>query len=276
MRFRFAVLSVLTALLLAASSAVFADGENVVSLSVATVDAGTDDTVTVPITILECASVDSVQFNLNYDSAALEVVSVNPGRIFPAEYVVSNTNEQNRIRFACIAPEGLSKGGEMVGVTFRVLGGAGSAVTLSDVVITAIDASYTQSESYISLTDGGVTVGGKALPAPVATPFIGKTPEPTPSPTPEPTPESTPVIVETPAPAPAAAPETPAPEESSAQTGYLLPILLIATVAVLLIGILIVAVVNIRKKKRREARRRKALAARKRREAQRKDSNDAE
>lgn len=274
MRLRSAALILIAVLLLAAAPCVLAEGEAVVSLSVASVEA-TGETVTVPITILDCARVDSVQFNLNYDSAALKVVSVNPGRIFPAEYVVSNAGEPNRVRFACICAEGLTKGGEMASVTFEVLGGTGSAITLTDVVITAIDAGYVQSESYISLTDGGVAVGGGALPAPVVTPFIGKTPEPTPSPTPEITPVPTPAVVATPAPTAAIATSAPA-EPENAGGKSLIPILLIVLLTVLVLGTVILAIVNIRKKKRLEERRRKALAAKKRREAQRKEPHDAE
>ena len=39
--------------------------------------------------ITNCAGVDSVQFDLNYDSAALEFVSMTPGDLFAAQYTVS-------------------------------------------------------------------------------------------------------------------------------------------------------------------------------------------
>lgn len=173
-----------------------AEGETIAELVVGTVDATADSEVTVPVTIRNCEMVDSLQFHLNYDSTALSVVRVTPGDTFPAEYCVTNVDEKNRIRAACISALGLTGEGTVLSVTFKVLTASGSAVTVTDAAATRVNADFQQSKAYLTFTDGGVTVASVALPAPVVTPWIAATPVPTPSPEPTPTPMGTPAVIE--------------------------------------------------------------------------------
>ena len=233
-----------------------AEGEPaIVSLSVGTVDGAKGDTVELPVAIDNCAGVDSAQFHLNYDAAALKIVTVTPGTVFPAEYCVTNTNEDGRVRVAAIDAMGLTGGGDMLLLSCRLLTDGGSAVTISDALVTTVDADYTQSKAYVSVTDGGVRAGGN-LPAPVAaTPWIPETPLPTPSPTPEPTEQpSLMTVTDT------TSAETPPPEtipEPEAQPN-LLPYIIAGVLSVLIAaGIIIILISNANTRKRRKKRRRK-------------------
>lgn len=165
--------------------------EAVALVTVETASGAVGDEVDVAVRLDECIGVDSAQFDLNYDPAALAVVSVIPGDLFPVEFCVSNTDESGRVRVACACAEGLTQNGTLLTVRFAVLNETGSAVVLSNGIFTRINELYEQSESYIALENGGVVANGSPLPAPMVTPWVPATPIPTPSPTPEPTAEPT-------------------------------------------------------------------------------------
>lgn len=197
-------LLILTALLCAcvlSRSSALAEGE-IVRLLVGTAEGEAGGAVEIPVLLSNCAGVDSAQFDLNYDPAALSVVSVTPGDLFPAEYCVANYDEAGRIRVACAIGPGLSaSGGTILTVTFNVLGETGSALIITapkggahtDEVISRVDADYRASFAYVSLENGGVRVGAAGVPAPLVTPWLPATPTPTPSPTPDLTPSPEPV-----------------------------------------------------------------------------------
>lgn len=145
------------------------------------------------VTLDHCSGVDSVQFDLNYDPAALQVVSMTPGDLFPAEYTIANLSEPGRVRIACASALGIGDAGRLLILRFRALTDAGSAVTISSGIVTRIDTNYNQSAAYVSIENGGIAVGGAPLPQAAVTPWIPETPvpTPTPAPTPMPTPAET-------------------------------------------------------------------------------------
>lgn len=233
----------------------YALAEDEVEISVATVNAPAGGQATVDVAFEACDHVDSLQFNLNYDPSALSVSAVVPGTVFPAEYCVTNANESGRIRVACASALGLSAedGGVLLSVTFNVLGSAGSAVTLSDVAVTVVDAEYVQSAAYLLSSDGGVTVDGGPLPAPVVTPWVAPTPIPTPSPTPEPT--AVPTIA---AFADSVAEPTPAPTpEPASASGPMLPYLIVGIFAVLAIAAIVIILISASASKKRRKKKKK-------------------
>ena len=193
----------LLAVWLAAPMRAHADDESV-RIRVDTVEGEVGSTVDVQIWLLNCSGVDSAEFDVNYDPAALSLVSVTPGDIFPAQYCVSFTDIPGRISLACARALGFFGDGVLVIIRFQVLSDAGSALTLTTHLsgdaagkeITRVDetdADYRQYSVWITLEHGGVSIGGAPLPAAALTPWIPATPIPTPTPepaetaTPEPT-----------------------------------------------------------------------------------------
>lgn len=189
------LLLVLTAVVLAAlipASALAAEGNESVTIVIGTASTQSGGQADIPVYLKNCAGVDSIQFDLNYDSAALTVVSVTPGDLFLAEYVVYNADEPGRIRIACADALGLKGDGTLLTVRFATRSDAGSALTATNGVMTRVDADYNQSKAYVSLEDGGVSIGTGAIPAALVTPWIPETPPPTPTPEPTPTVEPAP------------------------------------------------------------------------------------
>ncbi len=167
----------------------FAEEDAPVSITVLTADAAQDTQVDITIDLDACIGVDSVQFNLNYDPAALTVVKVEPGQLIPAEYCVYNKDEAGRVRVACACAEGMTQAGTLITIRFKTVMRTGSALTLTDGIVTRVDAEndYAQTQAYVALTNGGITIDGGAIPSAQVTPWIPATPPPTPTPTPEPT-----------------------------------------------------------------------------------------
>jgi hypothetical protein len=160
--------------------------DKVVCSGVESVSGEVGDKVDVPILLSDCETVDSVEFDLNYDSAALSVVSVTPGDLFPAEYCVSNTDTPGCVSIACCCELGLEGDGTLLTVRFEILTATGSALTITthktgeraEEVVSYIDEDYNQYFSYVSLTNGAVTVGTAAAPDPLVTPWAPATPTP--------------------------------------------------------------------------------------------------
>ncbi|NLI53987.1 MAG: hypothetical protein GX417_06610 [Clostridiales bacterium] len=166
--------------------------EGSVLIRVETADGAADGVVDIPILLEGCEGVDSVQFDLNYDGAALSFVSMTPGDLFAAEYTVFNAEVPGRIRVACAGALGLTGPGTLMTLRFRALNDVGSAMTVTSGIVTRVDAEYVQSEAYVSVENGGVTIDGAPLPEPAVTPWVPRTPVPALTPTPEPTPGATP------------------------------------------------------------------------------------
>ncbi len=242
-------LLLLSAFLLAVSlltpARTLAEDESVF-IHIESVEGLSGEEIDLPVTLERCAGVDSIQFDINYDSTALQVVSMTPGDLFPAQYTVANLDEAGRIRIACASALGIDGAGTLLTLRFQALSDTGSAVTITNAIITRVDADYNQSETYVAIEDGGITIDGAAMPEAVVTPWIPKTPVPTPSPvpTPVPTPEATaePAEIST-----LTQPETPVVSEQNS----------IPTTAILIIGglffvvILLIIVVAVRGRRNR-------------------------
>lgn len=223
-----AAAALLVSLLCAAPlTAARAAGE--VALTVDTAHAAAaGEQVALSVHAADALTVDSLQFRINYDAAALRLVDEPAvGEALAGGIAISNTETAGVVGFAFACADGLSADGTLVTLTFEVLSQTGSAVVLTDVLATTVDAARVQHKAYVTLQNGGVAVGeGAAVPEPVVTPWPVETPVPTPAPTPAPT--------ATPIPSPTPAPVLPPAPEGAPPGGYLL----------LLLGALLIAVLT--------------------------------
>ena len=178
-----------------------ADGELAVRLSFGIANGEVGDIVDVPVQLSECKSVDSVQLDINYDPAALSVVSITPGNLFPVEYCITNVAESGVVRLACACALGLEGDGTLITIRFKILADTGSALTVTSRLggreVTYIDADVNQLTAYLLIENGGVSVGAGSVPLPAVTPWIPDSPLPTPSPTPIDSPEPTVTVTQT-------------------------------------------------------------------------------
>ncbi len=241
------LLLVLTAVVLAAlipAAALAAEGNESVILAIGTASTENGGQADVSVTLKNCAGVDSIQFDLNYDPAALTVVSVTPGDLFLAEYVVYNADEPGRIRIACADALGLKGDGTLLTVRFTAQSASGSALTATNGILTQVDADFNQTKAYVSVEDGGVSIGTGAVPAALVTPWIPETPPPTPTPEPTPTP--------VPEPAELAQVDTSASPEATAapagdQTVDPIAYVVVAVLFCILIALIVVSILKRRK-----------------------------
>jgi hypothetical protein len=235
--------------LLAAPVRALADEESVL-IRVDTVDGEVGSTVDVQISLQNCYSVDSVEFDINYDPTALSVVQVTPGDIFPAEFCIAYSDDPGRIGIACARALGFSGDGILATIRFQVLSETGSALTLTTHLsgeavgkeitwVDEADYAYDQYPAWVTLENGGVTVAGAPLPTPAVTPWIPATPIPTPTPEP----------VQTPAPTPATT-LTASPEALDTPFAVLTPSVYYVGGGLLLAVAALVTIILLRKNKR--------------------------
>ena len=233
------------ALCLIAPSAALADGEPVVLLTIGSTAGEVGDEVDVPVLLSNCKSVDSLQLDINYDPAALSIVSVTPGDLFPVEYCITNIAESGVVRVACACALGLEGDGTLLTLRFKILSESGSALTVTSRLpgseVTYIDADFSQFTAYLSLENGGVSVGAGAVPNPLVTPWVPVSPSPTPSPTPTATPEPTVTPTEQ------AQAATPAPEAPAASGMDPFAYYIIGGLIVLILIVVVVSAVRRRK-----------------------------
>lgn len=243
-----AAAALLVSLLYAAPlTAARAAGE--VALTVDTAHAAAaGEQVALSVHAADALTVDSLQFRINYDAAALRLVDEPAvGEALAGGIAISNTETAGVVGFAFACADGLSADGTLVTLTFEVLSQTGSAVVLTDVLATTVDAARVQHKAYVTLQNGGVAVGeGAAVPEPVVTPWPVETPVPTPAPTPAPT--------ATPIPSPTPAPVLPPAPEGAPPGGYLLLLLGALLIAVLTALLITLAVRRARARKRRKRR----------------------
>ena len=218
-----------------------AEEEKIAQVSVQTVEGEIGEVITVGISVSNAVRLDSIQFNLNYDSTALKPLSFTPGLVFTPEYCVLNLDETDRIRAACVNAYGTEREGEILEISFRILSETGSAITFSDVVATWVDDDYYQIPAYVMIENGGVSVNGHPLPEPKTTPWIAPTPVPTPTPEPTPTAVPEPIALPQDTPEPDLTPEPePGPEETERNLiGYLAVAGLSLTVACVIIVVIL-------------------------------------
>ena len=217
--------------------------EESVLIQVSTVSGENGALVDLPLLLDNSTGVDSVQFDLNYDSAALQFVSMTPGDLFAAQYTIANSDVPGRVRIACASALGLGESGTLLTLRFRLLTETGSAVSVTSGIVTRVDADYNQTKSYVAIQDGGITAGAAPLPAPAVTPWVPATPVPTPSPTPEVT--ATPEAAATPEQASAS------PEAVAAPEGGLTANVYYIGGGLLLVVVLLVVILLVRKSRSR-------------------------
>ena len=236
------------ALCLVAPSAALADGEPVVLLTFGSAAGEVGDEVDVPVLLSACKSVDSIQIDINYDPAALSVVSVTPGDLFPVEYCYTSTAESGVVRVACACALGLEGDGTLLTIRFKILSETGSALTVTSRLpgseVTYIDADFNQYTAYLSLENGGVSVGAGTVPNPLVTPWAPVSPSPTPSPTPTATPEPTAAPTEQAA--------TPAPEAPAPSAGGMDPFAYYVIGGLIVLILIVVVVSAVRRRKAHE------------------------
>lgn len=235
------------------SAASLAEGE--VALTVDTVQAEAEGQAVVTITAENAVTLDSLQFRVNYDQQALRLAAEPvAGEPLADGIAVTNTDTAGVVGFAFACADGLAADGTVLTLTFDVLDETGSAVVLTDVLATTVDAALEQHKAYVTLENGGVAVGEDGqVPDPVVTPWPVETPTPTPTPTPIPT--ATPAPTATPTPTSPVLPGTDRPID--------LPMLGIgALLLVTLVALLVaLAVRNARAKKRRRKRKQQQMKA---------------
>ena len=245
------LLLVLSALLLTALFPVQAlalEENESVTIQIGAASAENGATVDIPVYLKNSAGVDSIQFDLNYDSAALSVVSVTPGDLFLPEYVIYNADEPGRLRIACADKLGLAGDGTLLTVRFLALSDAGSALTATSGIITRVDADYVQTNAYVALESGGISIGAGAVPEALVTPWIPETPVPTATPEPSDTPQP----VEEAASVVSSAPEVQLPAESAATT-EVEPIAYVVVGVLFALLIVLITVSVIRRRNQAEA-----------------------
>ena len=232
--------------------------EDLIGLAVATVDGQKDQTAAVEMTVDDPGGMDSLQFTLNYDPAALSLIEVIPGDLTKGGSLVYNTETSGVIQAAFTSALGLTEGGVFLSVRFKVLTDAGSAIVLTDALASRVDEAFEQTKAYVSVTDGGVRAGGAALPPGAVTPWPAETPVPTPTLAPTPTPSPTPfeieqVVQQTPESTVTPAPQAP---EDGGESGSAAPVLIAAGAALIVIAALIILLA--RYESRRKAQRRRS------------------
>lgn len=244
-------------------SSAFAQEEIAVSVSTVTAAKGEQAVVTIHADHLQ--GMDSIQFHVNYDAAQLKLAAhPEPGAQLSKGVAYSNTEKNGLIVFAYASAEGLSGNCDILSITFDVIEEQGSAVTLSDVLVSRVDEVKNQSKVYITLQDGGVMVNGSVLPEPVVTPWPVETPTPTPEPTPVPTPEPTPDPTAVPlTQEPLVPTAVPAPVETGDDdsAGMLTWLIVAAAVLVVLLVVLVVLLVLQSKRKASRKKKRKVNSA---------------
>ena len=157
-----AAAALLVSLLCAAPlTAARAAGE--VALTVDTAQAAAaGEQVALSVHAADALTVDSLQFRINYDAAALRLVDEPAvGEALAGGIAISNTETAGVVGFAFACADGLSADGTLVTLTFEVLSQTGSAVVLTDVLATTVDAARVQHKAYVTLQIGGVAGGEK-------------------------------------------------------------------------------------------------------------------
>lgn len=238
----YAVLSVIMvlALCLTAGSA-SADGEIHVSTSEYQTDK--NNNIEVSVNLSGCKGMDSVQFNLNYDPTSFELFRIMEGDLTEDGYCAYNPDEEGVIRFAFACRDGLvNDSGTMLTVVLTPINDHGTVLTITDVLSSRYDKDTdTQTKAYVTIENGGISVGNNDIPEARITPWIPETPTPSPEPTPEPTPVPTqaPTAIVT---------ETPEPEEETVSSGPNMKILLPAVAGALVLLIIALLIVLLKKR----------------------------
>lgn len=180
-----ALIAVLALCLAAVPQAALADAA--VGLGVETTSGAAGSDVSVVVALDSCTGLDSLQFRLNYDPAALTLNEAEAGPLLSGGLIVINTDEEGLIRVAYASAYGLTESGIALQLSFTPLTDAGGAVTVSEALATRVDEAFVQTKAYLRITDGGIQGTSGSMPDPIATPWIAETPLPSATPESAPT-----------------------------------------------------------------------------------------
>ena len=191
-KFLLCTILVVCCFLIAAAS--LAEGEIGIGIEVA--DVAEDGKTTVALDLTSCLGMDSLQFNLNYDSTAFQYVTAEGGELLSDGLFVFNPDEPGVVRFAFACADGLKNdSGTAFTVILAPTNEFGSVLTITDVLATKYDSStQEQTKAYITLQNNEEIIG-EGSPEARITPWIPETPTPAPTFTPEPTATAEPTVV---------------------------------------------------------------------------------
>jgi hypothetical protein len=132
-------------------------------------------------------SMDSVQADLNFDSAKLQYAS-NSGGVFttPVKAVVSGSKFSY---IGALLGSSVTSDQLMFSVTFKTLTPGTATLSISGVSVAYAGGAF----SPVNTSGGSVVISDPVVETPAPTPTPPPTPAPTPTPTPTPTPKPTPV-----------------------------------------------------------------------------------
>ena len=166
-------------------------GEEEIGIRVSNTAIGSDGRAAVTVSLTDCGGMDSVQFDIWYDSSAVMLVDAMPGELLSGGTYAFNTDTPGTIRFAYASAEGLKEGtGTAVILTFATLQDTGTAVLVTEAKASRYDGENGagQYRAFVTVENGGITSAGSGLvPDAGITPWIPETPTPSPKPTPAPT-----------------------------------------------------------------------------------------
>lgn len=134
------------------------------TVSVDTVVVGSGATFTIDIRVAEAMDLTSWQFSLSFDPALLQAHGVNEGpflasagtTLFVPGLIDNGGGLVSLVADALIDPAAVSGDGVLARIEFTALSDGLSALTLSDVFLNFVD-------SDVSIVDGSVCVGGRAI-----------------------------------------------------------------------------------------------------------------
>lgn len=169
-------------------------------------------TFTVTVSIANNPGLGAAQFTVKSDSAVVQCVSADIGKVLNGALAASNPAASTGAIIAAASSEAMKSNGELGVLTYKVLASGDPKLSLSDIVLSSPegkDISYTVETAALAADakpETGVTgdgTGGTAVPASTPTP-TPSTVSPSPSATPSASPSASPSATPTPTPTPTA------------------------------------------------------------------------
>jgi hypothetical protein len=110
------------------------------------------ETVNVPINLAGASDVGSMDIVLTYDSNVLRAVEVEAGKLAKTALIESNTAEEGEVIIALADSSGITGDGEVVLISFEVLGESG---TTSPLTLESVSVSNTELVELVTTTESG-------------------------------------------------------------------------------------------------------------------------
>lgn len=124
-----------------------------VTVSIADVEASSGDVVEVQVYFSGSDDVGSMDLALNYDSNVLQATGVSTSDIGKNAFIESNVATPGKITVAMADSSGISGDGEVLSVSFTVLGDVGSSTTVS---IDSVELHNVELVEIVTETENGV------------------------------------------------------------------------------------------------------------------------